>query len=1010
MKFNFFDLNKRRKIPKSFLIVSLVLMCLTLNTYNTTAQQITNVISGLVTDNTGKSLPGVSILLKGTAKGTITDTNGEFQLTVPNEAILQFSYVGFVSQEIKVGSENVVNVTLEPSENSLNEVVVIGYGTVKKKDLTGAVSVINTNNLKAESSADLATAISGLASGVKVTSGGPAGSSGTITIRGLGNLTDNEPLYVVDGIPTSVGMDLNLQDIASIQILKDASAAAIYGSRAANGVIIITTKNGEGPLKIDFSTQLRDDWLPHYSLLNADEYKKFDDEAYENAGLTPQNHFDANTDWQAVTLKTGITQNYNLALSGGSKVLNAYTSLNREANSGTLYGTGYDRYAFRVNTKGTKGLFSYGENMYIINSTTHGMYGNPFSDFISMPPTIPVRDSTHVGGYGYGDASRDYTYAYNPIAEQDLNVTTANEFTMRGNIFGQLDLFKVLTVKLNFGYVNYNVIDNTLRKTGIWTMGQAVDHAYISQTNYNGTQLLMENTYEFKKNYGKHNFDALFGLTFQQNKDANLSATALDPLVIGNTYYNSISSATGTETCGGTSQESALMSYLGRVNYNFADKYLITGTIRRDGTSCLPTENRWENFPSIAGAWRISNEKFFHPSFINNLMIRANYGILGSANIGDYDYQASMNNTPRAILGTTQQVYDGTTQSQLVNQNLQWEKKIEANFGMDVAFLNNKLTSTIEYYIATSKNLLVYLPLLMTTGSTGGNPATNAGSMQNKGLEIDLGWKDKPNNDFSYSASINFSTLRNKVLSLGNNQTDYYTNLQKSEVGKPLAMFYLYKDLGIFQSIADVDNYKNKNGVIIQPNAQPGDIKFDDYDGDGQITTNDRQICGNPWPKFEMGTTITAQWKNLDFRLQGFGRFLFDIYNGSKATASDFAENQNNFTNLNPWSPQNTNTNQPRIVYGSTVNSIADQNRWLEDGTFFRISDIALGYTFPQKLLAKLYIREARLGVDFINPITFTHYSGLDPDFNDPGIFSLGDDNCSYPNSKSISFSLSVGF
>lgn len=974
-----------------------------------------NVITGLVKDYTGLPLPGVSIIVKSNnSKGTITDINGNFIIEVPQSGILIFSYIGFTTKEVNIGNQKNIIVSLESAIQEFEELVVIGYQSVKKKDLTGAVSVIKTENLQNRSSSDIAGALKGLASGIKVTSSGLAGDGATISIRGIGNLTNNTPLFVIDGLPGSGGMNLNMQDVETIQILKDASAAAIYGSRAANGVVLITTKKGNGDMKIDFTSQLTLSSLPRFNLMNANEYKYYNDLAYDEAirlGIAGQrqNHYEANTDWQDEVLKNGLLQNYNLSLSGGNKSGNVFLSLNKLSDSGTLYDTSYDRYSFRINTGGEKGVFSYGETLSYNASKFNRMQGNPFSDMITMSPTIPVYDETHSGGFGYGDPDRANSYALNPLAMQNLNKVLNDHAALNGTLFGQISLFKMFFVKLNLGYDEYNGYTNTLRKLGNWTLGQGTDKPYLTRHNYRTRTVLIENTYNFKNTFGKNDINAFVGLSYQRYNGTGHYTTRLDPLVIGEKYYESINSATGPVTGGTDFDENALISYFGRLNYTYADKYLFTATIRRDGTSRLAVGNRWGTFPSISGAWRISQEKFFDFPVISDLKIRANYGVLGNVNIGSWDYIPVMNTAPRAVFGTPEYMALGITQSKLVNQDITWEKKVQTNIGLDAAFFNNRLSLNVDYFISEGKDLLVALPLLLTSGNNGGNPYVNAASLQNKGVEIDLGWKDKVGN-FSYGGTINFTRLRNKVLSLGYGQTAFYTGLSKTEIGQPLGSWYLMKGIGIFQSDADVQGYISDLGQTIQPTALPGDIKYEDYDGNGIINTSDRQIVGSPWPKFEMGMSLNAQYKGFDLMVQGFGRFGYDVWNGARATMGDFANNFNNLSGLQPWTVENQSSTQPRIVFGDSRNSRGDQSRWLEDGSFFKVSEIALGYSVPKKIAEKIKLRDIRVGATLTNLLTITKYTGLDPDFKDGGIFTIGADNNSYPNPQSILFTLTVKY
>ena len=974
--------------------------------------------TGVVKDAEGEPIIGATVFMKNTTEGTTTDIDGRFSINASEKDVLVISFIGYDNQEVPVKDDLTFDITLQEDIKTLDEVVVIGYGTVKKKDLTGAVSIVKPEALKDRVAGDIGSALQGLASGVKVSSSGLAGDAAAITIRGIGNLTNNSPLYVIDGTPTDGNLHLNLQDIESIQVLKDASSAAIYGSRAANGVIIISTKQGkEGPLKVEFSSQIEVSWLPRYDLMNADEYKAYNNMAYDNAirmgieGVTSrQNHYDANTDWQDQMLKTGMMQNYNIALSGAKENQRLYTSLNVMDNSGTVEGTGYNKYAFRVNTSGKKGIFSYGENLSYTTYKRKGRPGNPFSNFISMPPTIPVLDDSHPGGYGYGDKYRASTYALNPVAMQELHTSRNKETSLRANIYGQVDLFDMFYAKLNGAYTDYSGTTNTLRKEGNWTMGQGADKPYLTKDNYVLKTVMIENTYGFKKKFDKHDLDAVVGLSYQHDKGEQHYTTRLDPLVINGEYITSIDAATGTTTGGTHVDEAALVSFLGRVNYSFDDKYLFSATVRRDGSSRFAKDNRWSTFPSVSLGWRISQENFFNVPLINDLKLRGNYGTLGGSNIGYWDYQAFINTAPRAVFGSKDDIAIGMIQSKLVNSDLKWEITKQMNFGFDLKMLKNRLSLTAEYFNSKSEDLLVYLPVLLTSGNAGGNPAVNAGSLRNQGIEFDIAWRDNIGSDFTYSASLNLSHVKNKILSLGYGQDVYYTHLSKSEIGKSLGSWYLYKMDGIFQSYDEIIQHKNSEGKIIQPNAQPGDIRYVDTNDDGVINANDRQIVGNPWPKLEMGLSLSAQYKGFDLMVNGYGKFGQEVWNGSKATAADFNINQNNFKGLKPWTPENPSTTQPRIVYGYSDNSIGDQDRWLEDGSFFRISEISIGYTVPRSLLSKIYLDSLRFGVSLRNLVTFTSYSGLDPDFKDTGVYTMGADNSSYPNPRSILFSLSLGF
>lgn len=975
-------------------------------------------VSGIVTDEANDPIVGASVICKGTSVGTATDIYGRFTLDVPESgAIIQVSYVGMLPLELPVQPE--MKIVMKENTNDLDEVVVIGYGTVKKKDVLGSITTVKDKDLQDRTSGNILESMRGLTSGVKITNSGQAGSSPSMVIRGLGSLTNNTPLFIIDGAYAGNDLGVNVEDIESIQVLKDASSAAIYGSRAANGVVIIKTKSGRsGGLKVKFDTQIQLNWLPRYDLMDAETYKLYDDRAYDEAilagvaGVTNrQDHYKANTDWQDEMLRTGLLQNYNVALSGGNDNLNFYTSFNYLNDKGAMKYTGFDKYGFRVNTAGKKGIFSYGENLYYTYSKTKVLngIGNVWSNFISMPPTIPVRDPEHGSGFGYGDSNHANSYGLNPVAMQELENRVNKQEYLFGNIYGQVEYPEWARAKVNVAYKTYNGTTDKLRKTGSWTMGQGDDAADISWNESRYHDILIEQTYEFFHKFGGHDINVLAGMSYNHFTSNDKGISRQNPAMSGDHYLTEIDAATGTVTGSGSYGEYSLISYFGRINYSYGDRYLVQLTGRRDGTSKLPNQRRWGNFFSGSLGWRISQEKFFDVDWVDDLKIRANYGSLGNSNIGNWDYVATLNSGPRAVFGTGETVAIGTTQSRLVNTDLVWEKKTTLNVGLDFTTLNSRLRFTADYFQSKSKDLLVYLPILMSTGNEGGAPAVNAGSLSNRGVEFELSWNDRVG-DFSYSASLNLSHVKNRVDDLGYGQTAYLTSTSKSEIGQSLGMWYMYKMLGIFQSQEEINSYKNADGKVIQPNALPGDIKYDDYNGDGQISSEDRQIVGNPWPKLEMGFNFSASWRGIDFALNSYGRFGQEVYNGAAYAAGDFQNNQNNFNGIVPWTQEHPVNDRPRIVYGDSRNTRGDQDRWLEDGSFFRISDITLGYSLPTRAIRKIGLEKVRFAVTGKNLVTFTKYSGLDPEFADGGIWTIGYDGCSFPNPRAVQFAVSLTF
>jgi TonB-dependent starch-binding outer membrane protein SusC len=976
-----------------------------------------NKITGLVKDSSGE-LPGVSVSVEGNQSiGTITDNRGEFSISVPTTAKkLVFKFIGKETKVVSITGQKEILVQLDDQSVNLNEVVAVGYGTIRKRDLTGAVSVISQNDFKNVKALSVVDAMQGLASGVNIRNTGALGSEPTIEIRGIGNFTNSAPLYVIDGLVTTGGIrDLNVNDVESIQVLKDASAAAIYGNRAANGVVIVTTKKGKkGEMKVEFSVKYSIDKTPRMNLMDTTRFIKFNDMAYRNAGLSTQNHYTANTDWQKETFQTGITKDYNIGVSGGTDKTNYLVSMNYYDNVGTTKGSELTRYSFRVNTESKRGIFTIGENLAITdNKVTSASSGNPYIDAARMTPDIAVKDSLHPGGYGYGDEARARTFGGNPIAMQNLINNTSGNTRIRGNAYLNIQLAGFLTYKMNAGYETSFDNASSLRKAGSWTLNQPLDPSSLYNSRNRYESKLFENTLNFNKDFGKHRVDAVLGISYQNETSNMIWGNVQNVVQVNGNYFDVLDAGQSNSTTGGWRDESKLISYLGRVNYNYDNRYLFSGTFRNDATSKFSKSNRSGFFPSISAGWRVSNEKFFNVDWISDLKLRANYGSLGNAAIGNYTYVPTLSHFPLAVFGTTQQVYNGMTQLQLANEDLHWETKTQKNIGLDIAFLKNRLQVSAEYFISTTKDVLVPAPILMATGNDGGNPLANAASLENKGVELTALWKDQIG-DFKYSVSANITKINNKVLTLGYGKQEVLTGLTITEVGQPIGMFYLIKTNGIFKTQEELDSYVTSKGVPIvnSNNKRPelGDIRYVDFNDDGIISSaGDRQNCGSPWPTFEGGISFNVEYKHFDLSVIGFGSFGQKGWNQLSATLNRFDDNSNYLVGINPWTPENTNTNFPRLLYGDDRNSRGDQDRWLEDASYFKIKDITLGYSFKMPVIAK-YVDNLRVSVTAQNFITFTKYTGLDPEFVNGSIYDRGVDPVSYPSPKSFMFSLNVTF
>lgn len=976
-------------------------------------------VTGTITSADGKPVPFANVVVKGTTNGISSDMDGNYAITTLPNATLVYSSVGFKAQEIIVNNQKTINVTLAEDVSQLEEVIVVGYGTQKKKDLTSAISVVDASQIQKRQTTTVAESLQGLATGVSVRGGGQPGQEAKIEIRGLKNLQSTNPLYVIDGVITTANRDFNANDIESIQILKDAAAAAIYGSRAANGVIIITTKKGKnGPLKIEASSKVSATHVPTYKLASKDEFIAVTNMAYDNAGRTRQNfNMDVNTDWQREVFRTGLIQDQNVSFAGGSENSNFFMSANYFGNKGTVIDTDFDRVSYRVNSSGKKGIFTIGENLSLSNSKANetggpeAMRGNPFIDVIRMYPTIPVYDAANPGGYGYGKAGVAETFAANPVAIANLIDQRVKNFRIRGNIWAELKPWEFLKYRFNYGYESS--FDNYvyLRKVGNWTLNQPTDPSLTEQNRAQFQSNLLENTLTFNKEFGKHSITLLGGTTYQKFKYEQISGQKRNLLINPTTgSYFDVLDTGDNPVIRGYRTESALISYLGRLEYNYDNRYLLNAVVRRDGSSRFSDANKWSNFPSVSLGWRLNNESFFKVKNVSDLKFRVSYGELGSGNIGEYEYRSFINTNGAAVFGTGQANIASATQVRLANNNLQWETLKQTNFGFDLGMFDNKLTINADYFIARTENVLFGFPILLSTGNDGGNPTSNAATVQNKGVEVNFAYNNKIGEEFEYNASVNFTTLRNKLVRLGNGQHEFYSGNTVTREGQPVGMWYVLQTDGLFQSEADVLAHTNSTGQVIQPSALPGDIRYKDINDDGQITNADKVVDGSPWPKLEMGFNAGASYKGFDFSMNWIGSFGAQVYNGYSSIVDVINGDHNYRAGIQPWTPENPNTSTPRANNSTTLSSRGDTDRFIEDGSFARLKYIGLGYSFPKDWVSKIGFDRARLSVSAQNVITITKYGGLDPEFSNNNIFERGVDFGAFPNVRTYTVGVEFGF
>ncbi|HVG41316.1 MAG TPA: TonB-dependent receptor [Chitinophagaceae bacterium] len=997
------------------------------------AQQV---IRGTLRSPSGEPLIGATVTVKGTNKSVTTDANGQFSINAPAGSTLVVSSVGFQGKEIEATGTD-INETLQVTNATLNEVVVIGYQTVRRRDLTGAASVVNTQQAQRVVGNSVAEQLQGLAAGVTVRNSGAPGSNPRVEIRGVASFTSTDPLYVIDGMIADANSTINPNDIESIQVLKDASAAAIYGSRAANGVVIVTTKQGRaGTAKVGASVRYSIQKIPKlWDVMNAREFAAVQKQQYINSGATPLASVDAafdpniDTDWQDAVFRTGHVQDYTVSLSGGSNTSTYLISGSYFNNEGVVIKNNFQRGSLRLNTRTTKGRVTFGENMMLSHSVNRApSEGNPFYDGPQMLPVIPIqsnllRDPSQSGdnpeGYGVGN-NNAITYAWNPVAFSNLTSRISNFSRLTGNGYLDVKIFPWLSYRFNAGAdVSF---DNhaTLRKQGRWAYVQSYVNANVFEDRSRFYSLLFENTLNFNKNFGRHAINGVVGISDQQfNRDGSSSGRN-GLLQVNGQYFTTISSASGTPVAFGGITKNRILGYLGRVNYNYNDKYLLTLTGRFDQDSRFSEDYRNGFFPSAAATWRISREDFFDVSWISDLRLRASYGKLGVVTVGPWENVGFINNNPRVVFGSGQNIQLGATQGTLANPDLHWEERLSSNIGFEAGLLNNRVTFTLDAYRNRSSDVLVRLPVAGYLGSrrpfTGSvDPYVNAASIQNKGIEASITYRENAG-PFKYDVSFNATTIRNKVLDVGNRGAgiDYIqTGLTRSQVGQPVGQWYLIHAMGLFQSQDEVTSHKNKAGVVIQPNAKPGDIRYQDYNDDGKITDDDRQFVGSPWPKLQTGAQFNASYKGFTFNLQLVGIFGYQLYSDVYRILES-GQSTNFLKDYSPWTTNNRNTDDSRLGLGSdlgiTDNIRGGTDRWLSDAGYLRVRNLELGYQLPESLIRKAQFSNARVFISGQNLLTITDYVGLDPDATGAGILERGFDNGNWPASRIFTVGLNIEF
>ncbi|PWJ58018.1 TonB-linked SusC/RagA family outer membrane protein [Dyadobacter jejuensis] len=981
-------------------------------------------ISGTVKDEKGEGLPGVSIVVKGTQIGTISNVDGSYKLEVPEDKhVIAFSFLGYLPLELDIRTATSFDVALEPDTQTLDDVVVIGYGTQKKSDVTGSVATVSGKDVVKTTAAGVDQALQGRVAGVTVTANsGSPGSAVTVKVRGVGTVGNSSPLYVVDGVPLSSILSLNMQDVESINILKDASASAIYGSRAANGVVLITTKQGtSGKTQISYSGSIgvQSSWKK-LDVLNAQQWATLYNEASVNDGLpiNPELTDPASLpsyDWTKLAYQNGVIQNHQLSVAGGSDKGKYYLSINNLKQDGIIKTTGYERLSLRSNNSyKLTDRIEVGSSLSYSHSTRTSSGGEAgieidnrlaYQGYVMDPVTAIYKAD------GSENTSPYRTNSISPLVQMNYNKTKAYENYLYANGFIKIDLAEGLFLRSNYAVTKGdNFGDNFLpayfasgyqsRKVNTYSSNRAT-------TTYN----VWTSTLNYAKDFNSHHLDAMLGYETQATKYNFITASRNDiPTSITNPTLGS--GNIGSASNGGTQSASQLISFFGRVNYSFDNRYYVTANLRRDGSSRFGPSNKWGLFPSFAAGWDITNEKFFHSNLINLLKLRGGYGEIGNQNFADYAYFQTISTGSNVTFGSPEILNPGLAPQSQGNPNLKWETAKSTNIGVDIGLFRNQLNVTADYFVKYTSDMILRLPVVDIVGLVT-PPYQNAGKMKNSGVELSANYR-KDFGGLKLDVGGNISFIRNKVMNLGpaGNSIQVkglinYAPIGITQVGGSVGSFIGYRADGLLQTQAEVD-------ASSQPTAKPGDVKYVDINKDGQIDGSDRTIIGSPLPKATYGINLGLEFKNFDLSALFQGSQGNQIY-----SLVDYAMDGNVTTNsttaiLNRWTGPGTSNSIPRLTRIYNGQNVMPSSRFVHDGSYLRLKNLQLGYNFKPELLQAIHIEKLRLYLGAQNLLTWTKYLGLDPEIgNDPNANSpldLGMDRGTYPQARAFLVGLNVTF
>ena len=996
-------------------------------------QQSTKRVEGIVIDQNQEPLIGVSVAVQGTTTGTITDFDGRYFIDLPSEnTTLTFSYIGYKPQTIQVTGPT-LNITMEEDSELVDEIVVIGYGVQKKSDVTGSISSVKAEAITRQPVVNAASALQGQVPGVIVTSNsGAPGGTVNVRIRGVGTVNNSDPLYVVDGMPVNDIDYLSASDIQSIEVLKDASATAIYGSRGANGVVLVTTKQGKaGKTIVTLDAYYGvSKAVNNLDLLSGAEWYDLQSEinkVKEAAGMTGLDlsrvSKNVSTDWVKEITRSAAVQNYSVGLSGGAADDYTYnTSVSYLNQEGTIKNTDYERISIKQNIEKTiiKKVLSVGtninfsqskENRILEGSNTVGIMNSA----IKLEPVIPVYNQD--GSYGYSPFV-DYN---NPVADINYTNNKRKRFNLVGNGYLDWNIIKGLKFKSSLGVDMRKTDDYEFLPVYNVSSYQHNDINKVTRGYIKSDSYVFENTLTYNKTFmEKHGVTALVGYTNEWSRTETLEGSKRNtPNDNGDLQYLDAAQDAGSATATGKAFESSLISYLGRINYDYDDRYLLTASLRRDGSSRFGSKHKYGNFPSFALGWKLSNESFFknmNQDWLSSLKLRFGWGRIGNQNIDNYMYQNLLSsNIQYSYLfgsGSAQDLYQGIVAVKMGNRDVKWETTESTNIGLDANFFGGRFTFSGEYYFKKTKDMLLTEPIPNYWGFETG-AMTNVGSAENSGVEFNAEWRDQIGN-VSYNIGFNISTIKNRMTSLGNGSPITGGAIRNGNAtytmeGYPIGTFYGYKTAGLIQTEAQLAEVRQR-----QKSAELGDVIFVDYNGDGVLSDADKTKIGNPIPDFIYGINLGAAFKGFDINLQLGGSYGNDVFNAMRYFTYDLSSGTNkDRAVLNHWTPQNTNTNIPRLTAKDSNDNIRISDLYVEDGSYLRLRNVQIGYTLPESLAKKLSMQKVRVYVTGQNLLTFTNYSGADPEIgqiSSTNYLSRGVDIGTYPQAMTITGGVSVTF